>query len=456
MTVRTDVLICGAGIAGISTAYHLAVQHDVRDILLVDERAPLSLTSDKSTECYRNWWPGPDNAMVGLMNRSIDIMEDLAEQSGNVFHLNRRGYLFINSDPSIIPEIIESASIPPKLGAGPLRIYTGDPSDPAYIPSSVEGFPDLPTGADLFLNSDLIAGNFPYLPDNLVAALHVRRAGWFSAQQLGMYMLEKARQEGVRMLNARVTGVNVEKGQVVAVDLADGQRIQVNNFVNAAGPFINQVSNYLGIELPVFNELHHKAAIKDHLDGVPRNAPLLIWNEPQKLPWSQAEIDFLLDEEDTRWLLDMMPAGNHTRPEGGFGSDIILMLWEYQTLEIDPVLPPPLDPQYPEIVLRGLSVMLPRFREYFERMPKPSLDGGYYTKTKENRPLIGPLPIKGAYLIGALSGYGLMSSCGAGDLLAAHMTGKELPTYAPAFMLSRYQDPEYLKLLETWGQSGQL
>lgn len=89
-----EVVICGAGIAGIATAYHLAVKHRVRDVVLIDERPPLSLTSDKSTECYRNWWPGPGDAMISLMNRSIDILEELARESDNFFHLNRRGYLF--------------------------------------------------------------------------------------------------------------------------------------------------------------------------------------------------------------------------------------------------------------------------------------------------------------------------------------------------------------------------
>ena len=84
MTETTaEVVICGAGIAGIAAAYHLAVRRGLGDIVIVDERPPLSLTSDKSTECYRNWWPGPGDAMVALMNRSIDVLEDLARESGN-------------------------------------------------------------------------------------------------------------------------------------------------------------------------------------------------------------------------------------------------------------------------------------------------------------------------------------------------------------------------------------
>ena len=54
MTETYDAVVCGAGIAGISTAYHLCVTQGVGKVLLVDERPPLSLTSDKSTECYRN------------------------------------------------------------------------------------------------------------------------------------------------------------------------------------------------------------------------------------------------------------------------------------------------------------------------------------------------------------------------------------------------------------------
>jgi glycine/D-amino acid oxidase-like deaminating enzyme len=66
------------------------------------------------------------------------------------------------------------------------------------------------------------------------------------------------------------------------------------------------------------------------------------------------------------------------------------------------------------------------------------------------------LPIEGAYILGALSGYGLMSSNGAADLLADHIAGRALPRYAPAFALSRYDDPAYRALVEQWGDSGQL
>ena len=100
--------------------------------------------------------------------------------------------------------------------------------------------------------------------------------------------------------------------------------------------------------------------------------------------------------------------------------------------------------------------MIPGLSAYFGKMPRCFVDGGYYTKTRENRFLACPLPAEGAYLIGALSGYGLMAAAGAAEMLADHITGSPLPHYAQAFRLERYEDPAYQKLLENWGASGQL
>jgi sarcosine oxidase subunit beta len=227
-------------------------------------------------------------------------------------------------------------------------------------------------------------------------------------------------------------------------------------FINAAGPYFRQIGQLCGIEIPVFTELHFKVAIKDQLATVDRNAPLLIWDDPQYLEWGEEEHDFLGSDPETKWLIEQFPSGAHTRPEGGNGSQIILMLWEYQTRLLEPVPNPPLDEYYPEVVLRGMARMVPALKNYFGRAPKPQLDGGFYTKTRENRPLIGPTSIKGLFLLGAVSGYGIMSACGVGDLLASHISGTQLPSYAQAFLLDRYNNPSYQNWLESWEESGQL
>jgi len=459
MPSSADVVICGAGIAGISTAYQLSVNHGMTNITLVDERPPLSLTSDKSTEAYRNWWPGPDNAMTALMNRSIDRLEDIARQSDNRIHLNRRGYLYVTGDPDQIPTLRQTAENAARQGAGPVRVHTGRPGEPAYVPPLRHGFDDPLTGADLLLDPALIRQHFPYITEKAVAAVHVRRCGWLSGYDFGMWMLEQARARGVRLVEGRVDGVEMAGNRVTGVTVsgAAGQTtIQTRRFVSAAGPFTRAVGHMMGLDLPVFSELHLKIAVKDHLGVIPRDAPMTIWVDPQYLSWSAEEREFLADDPDSRWLLEEFPDAVHFRPEGEGDSQMVLMLWPYHTPPTPEVFPLPDDVNYPEVVVRGLTTLVPGLSAYLDRMPKPYVDGGYYTKTKENRPLIGPLPVDGAYLIGALSGFGLMAAAASGELLAAHIAGSALPDYAAAFLLSRYQDPAYQQLLSHWGDVGQL
>jgi sarcosine oxidase, subunit beta len=451
---QADVVICGAGIGGITAAYFLAVEQGIANVVLVDERPPLTLTSDKSTEAYRNWWPGPDGAMVALMNRSIDLLEQLADQSDNRFLLNRRGYLYATADSAHIATFKQQGETAVSQGAGPLRIHIGRRDDLSYQPLTAEGYTGQPDGADLLLEPALIQRHFPYLSPRTKAVLHARRCGWFSGQQLGAYLLEEARAAGVRFAEARVTGVGVENGRVRHVQINNAETINTPVFVNAAGPLVNDVAALLGLELPIFSELHIKMSFKDHLAVLPREAPLLIWEDTQTLPWSDEERAFLAEDAETRWLLEPLPASVHCRPEGG---DQILILWPYHIQPVDPVFPLPDDPFFPEVALRGMATMIPGLAAYFERLPAVYIDGGYYTKTAENRPLIGPLPIEGAYLIGALSGFGLMAACAAGELLAAHIAAtSSLPAYAPAFALSRYDDPAYQQMLADWGGTGQL
>jgi glycine/D-amino acid oxidase-like deaminating enzyme len=101
--------------------------------------------------------------------------------------------------------------------------------------------------------------------------------------------------------------------------------------------------------------------------------------------------------------------------------------------------------------------MIPGLHVYVGRGHQAVVDGGYYCKTPDNRPLIGPTQIEGAYLLGALSGFGIMASQAAAELLSAHLLGTSLPDYAAAFHPGRFDDPAYQNMLATLDpRSGQL
>lgn len=454
-----EITICGAGIAGIAAAYFLSQGFSPEEILLIDERPPLTLTSDKSTEAYRNWWPGPDASMIALMNRSIDLMEELAQASGNRFQLNRRGYLYATATPEQITHFVTAAERASQDGAGPLRLHHGGADDPTYIPAAIEGYQDQPSGSDLIVNKNIINAHFPYLTDRTLAVLHARRCGWFSGQQMGMALLECAMRRGVRFLQATVEGIGISKGEVKRVHLRVNETpfyLPTRIFINAAGPMLQKVAAMLGLELPVFCERHLKISMRDPRKILPREAPLVIWEDPQQLIWSDEERRLLSELKEDQVLLAPLPSGVHVRPEGGPDSENLLLLWPYDLKPVSPIFPVPIPPSHAEVVLRGLTAMIPRMGAYLNQMPKPVIDGGYYTKTPENRFLCGPLPVRGAYVLGALSGYGLMAACGAGDLLAATILSKDLPLYATSFSLERYNDPLYQKKLKNWDTFGQL
>ena len=461
MTAPTaDVVICGAGIAGIAAAYHLAVRRRVGRVVLVDERPPLSLTSDKSTEAYRNWWPGPDDAMVRYMNRSIDILEELAEASGNIFRMNRRGYAFATADPSRAAALGRAGELAAAHGAGAFRHHVTGPGTSDYRPAVAEAYQDQPDGSDLVQDPDLIRRHFPALSEDTVAVLHARRCGWLSGQQLGMYQLEESRRHGVTLYPGRLEAIDAPGGRVTGVRVAGpgGTRtVSTPAVVLAGGPFLADVAGLLEVELPVFCERHFKLALEDVKGVVPRDAPFLIWDDPQTLAWDEEVRAELAASPTTRFMTEAMPPGAHFRPEGaGADSRTLLVLWSYHEDRVTPVFPMPEDPHFPELALRGVARMVPGLAAYLDPLPRVYVDGGYYTKTRENRPLVGPLLVKGAFVAGAFSGFGIMASSAGGELVAAHVTGATLPEYAPAFHPARYDDPAYVSLLDAWGDTGQI
>ncbi len=451
---KYEVVICGAGIAGIAAAY-AAADAGLKKILLIDSGAPLSLTSDKSTECYRNWWPGPDGAMVSLVNRSIELMEGHARKSSNRLLLNQHGYLFATAKSEMIFQFEKDAINAQNLGAGQFRRIG---SEKEYLTSPKFSFGNDLDGSDLITNRPLIFKYFPYLNPETRAILHVRRAGSLSAQQLGMYLLEEGKRRGVEFLSGTLLGVETATGRLHGVSIEIGGKaysVRSEALILSPGPYLKHIANVTGIELPVFVEKHIKITVPDIYGILPRSAPLIIWSDPIMLPWTAAERKILEQSNETEYLIRTFPSGVHGRPIGS--GNQVLMYWTYNSeISEEPVFPLEWDPYLPEITLRGMAVMVPGLKRYFDPMPKPYIDGGYYTKTADNRPLIGPLGKKGIYICSAFSGFGIMASCASGELIARYLTGQNVPAYAKFFHPTRFSNAEYMKQIQDWDTSGQL
>lgn len=455
-----EVVICGAGMAGVCTAYWLA-QAGMHGIVLVDRQPPLSLTSDKSAETYCRWWPEP--SMFGFVTRSTEIMESLARETNNLFNLNRAGEAYVATSHGKAADFAAMVEQFSHLGLGPTRVHRNLPSP--YPPASHQAYDRAPAGSDLLLGQNVVSQHFPYLSDRVTAVLHARGCGWFSAHTLGMHLLECAKEGGVRELRAEVIGIDQDPAGVSAVRIVgyDGPAmIQTRCLVNAAGPFVKQVGTLLGIDLPVRTGLWEKIVIRDHLGIVPRTAPTVILKDELWLEWSDEERAWLCDDKEHRWLLNRFSSGPYLRPEGGADSQWLMLGWAYNEppyrvhrereadrvgagAVCDPQWVPRLTKEFPEIVLRGAARMVPGLSRYLDRMPKPMHDGGYYVETRdvdgeaygeENPPLVGPMGVAGAFVVSAC--HGVSGGCAAGELCAAWVTGGKLPDYASEFSLHRY------------------
>ena len=228
------------------------MRRGVRGVVLVDDRPPLSMTSDKSTECYRNWWPGPGDTMVRFMSRSIDLLEELAAESGNSFVMNRNGYAYLTADPAKAAELERGAREISALGAGALRIHRGASDDPPYPEERHDELATSLDGADLVLDPRRILPALP-LP-------HPRRDRHAPPAALRLALRPAARYAhagaGARArpprLPARVEEVEVRDGRVEGVRLGGGAAgtIATRCFVNAAGPFAPEIGRRSGVELP--------------------------------------------------------------------------------------------------------------------------------------------------------------------------------------------------------------
>jgi glycine/D-amino acid oxidase-like deaminating enzyme len=457
MSQSADVIICGAGIAGIAAAYSIKQAQPYADVLLVDKLPPMSLTSIKSGELYRNWWL--DETMAHWIQKSIEMMEAHARKSHNRFHMNRRGYAFVYTSKNGVKAARQSVEQFGNFGIGPVRVHDSAKSV-LYQPVSPHGFDDQPDGVDFLLDQELIRRHFPYITEDARAVIHARRCGWFSAQQFGLYLLELAKALGLKELRGEIIDIEQDGHGIKAVEVQhkDGTtRVETRTVINAAGPFFAHLAFLVGLELPVYSVLHQLVVMPDPLRVIPREAPFTILADSQTLDWTQAEQTQWRSDSDTHWLLEPFPGALHVRPEGVLEGNWIRLGWPYTDTPGEPDWEPDFPAEFPEVVLRGATRFVPGLQQYVRKLPgKMGQDGGFYTKTKENLPLIGPSDIDGFYLLGALSGYGLMAACTAGELITQWITGGQLPKYARYFSLARYSDPAVTDALKSKAASGEL
>lgn len=444
-----DVVVIGAGSVGLAVAFYLLRNHGVSRVAVIDSRAPMSLTSAQSGENYRNWWPHP--VMTAFTDHSISLMEAIDRETAGRLNITRGGYALATrrAKPDDLIADLERGY---GTTAGRIRVRDGAGGD--YVPPQRSPWQHAPDGVDVLIDAALIRKTFPAFASDVATVIHVRRAGSFSSQQLGQFMLETVKAAGGALVKGDVRAIASGGGFALDLD-ADGASVVVKapRVVNAAGPFARRVAAMLGEDLPVKCVYQQKISFPDELGAVPRDTPFSIDLDGQTLAWSDEDREVLAEDPATRHLVEPMRGGIHCRPDGPVDGNRVKLGWAYNDHASDPDGEEPVDPQFPDTVLRGASRLNPRLAAYIGRLPRGAHHyGGFYTMTEENWPLIGPMRTPGAFMAAALSGYGSMAACAAGSLCAAWVAGAALPPYASSLSFARQGDAALMAELARLGK----
>jgi glycine/D-amino acid oxidase-like deaminating enzyme len=209
-------LVIGAGVHGLSTAWHLARSGE--EVLVVDKSGVAAGASGIACGVVRNNYFQP--AMSELMAACVEIWESDAE----AFHYHGSGYIALGP-PSQEPDLIEVFERQQRLGY-PSELHTGEREVREHMTAV---YPD-------------------WRAPGLTVCLH-EHAGGFAFNRESMFGLaDKARAAGAQIVEGvEVTGFDLDgSGAVTAVQTSAG-KIAVEQVVVAVGPWVASLWDKLGL-----------------------------------------------------------------------------------------------------------------------------------------------------------------------------------------------------------------
>ncbi|HEY1960474.1 MAG TPA: FAD-binding oxidoreductase [Polyangiaceae bacterium] len=233
MRDRAEIVVVGAGIMGLSIAYHLA-RLGTTDIVVVDKGYLCGGASGRNGGGIRAQWSSEAN--VRLMQESIRMCRDFASEFKINVWLRQGGYLFLARDEARRRALEASVNVQNECGLG-TRMLT--PKEARKIVPELD-------------------------PANFVAASYNPDDGVVFPWPFVWGFAQAARKLGVEVETFRdVVGFDVSGKRIDAVVTqrlgADGsrgplERIRTHRVVNAAGAWSPAIAKMLGVALP--NEPH--------------------------------------------------------------------------------------------------------------------------------------------------------------------------------------------------------
>ena len=220
MDRKSDVVIVGGGVIGLSIAYNLA-KEGLGDILLLERERIGRGASSRNLGGIREQFSS--EAMTRIMRFSLDLWDDLPRELGWNVLLDHKGYLIVARTEQQLQQLNRMVEMHKRVGVRS-RIVS---------PSEVHGMvPSL--GAP-----DVLGASF----NKRDATIHHDAVLWAleeAAKKHGVNMREAVECRGIRVLSGKTAGVETSAGTITA-----------GRVIIAAGAFTKGLASPLGIDLPI-------------------------------------------------------------------------------------------------------------------------------------------------------------------------------------------------------------
>ena len=243
LPTQARVVIVGGGIAGCSTAYHLALQGE-RDVLLLEQGR---LT------CGTTWHAAglvgqmrPNRNMTRMSKYGIELYSTLEAETGLATGWKACGSVNVARTPERWMVLQKQAALARSFGVE-VQLITPQEAGDLY--------PVMRT-------------------DDLQGAIWIPGDGKANPADLCMSLAKGARNRGVRMAEGvEVTGVLTEAGRVSGVRTTEGD-VRCAVLINCAGQWARQFGALAGVNVPLY-PAEHFYIVTDKIPGVHPMLPVM-------------------------------------------------------------------------------------------------------------------------------------------------------------------------------------
>ena len=239
-----EVVIIGGGVIGASIAYYLTTM-GCRNVVVIERDLLASGSTARAAGGIRQQFSTEVN--IQLSRHSVPVYERFAEEFGQPVDFHQVGYLFLLTDPALMPQFEASVALQQRLGV-PVEFLT-----PAQAGALV---PQLNL-------ADVLSATF--CPTDGYADPYSATQG-FAA---------RARAQGaVFVEQTEVRSIEVERGRIVGVG-ASGGAVATEKVIIAAGAWSAEAGALAGVRIPVEPYQQH-AFVTDPFTDLPPDPPLTV------------------------------------------------------------------------------------------------------------------------------------------------------------------------------------